>query len=274
MKTASPLSYFGSDAKVANRIGGYFDSCSHVTIACVGGASILPHLGATRIVCNDTNEFAINFYECVAGLHGERTKLDLIDCCENTLSHPAHLKKAADRLTSVLAIDQAWAYWALCWLGRGGQGGTKKIADQKKTSFRMTPSGGSNASRLRSAAEDLTEWAKHFERCEFSCLDICELLPKVKFGNSNCGLYIDLPWIEEGDAYLEACDEQTHRDVSSVLFERSQSDGARILARYGDHSLIRELYRDADWTITPIESRNQGNNAVKEIWITNYEVQS
>lgn len=46
MKTKAPISYFGSDAGVAEKLGGLFDNNSHVTIPFCGGMSILPFLKA------------------------------------------------------------------------------------------------------------------------------------------------------------------------------------------------------------------------------------
>lgn len=111
MKTKSALSYFGSDSEVAAELASMLDHCSHVTVPLVGGAAILPHLRARSIVANDKNEYAIDFYRAVSGCFGEQTQRDLIECCKSTLSHPAEVEKAKDRLESLLAIDRAGVEW-------------------------------------------------------------------------------------------------------------------------------------------------------------------
>lgn len=124
MKTKSALSYFGSDSEVAAELAAMLDHCKHVTIPFVGGASILPHLKARAIVANDKHDLAINFYRMLSSGH-QKT---LIGMCEKTLSHPAEITLAESLLESGLGPDklvQAWAFWAVCWIGRKGKGGTK-----------------------------------------------------------------------------------------------------------------------------------------------------
>ena len=119
MKTKSALSWFGSDAEFAERIGRYFDSCSHVTLPFCGGASILPFIKANRIVCNDLNDLAINFYMVASGHLGEGATTDLIRMSRTTLSHPGVLHEASLILQSPdvsTIVETAWAYWAFCWL--------------------------------------------------------------------------------------------------------------------------------------------------------------
>lgn len=44
-------------------------------------------------------------------------------------------------------------------------------------------------------------------------------------------------------------------------------DNVRIVVRYGDHPLIRELYPEPDWTWHPQTTRNQANKPVEEYLI-------
>ena len=83
-------------------------------------------------------------------------------------------------------------------------------------SIRRTPTGGSNASRLRSAAEDLEAWAEHFRRCEFACRDFREVLADVA-ARPGCGIYCDPPWIGAGDGYLHTFTPQDHADLATLL---------------------------------------------------------
>lgn len=263
LKTKSALSYFGSDSEVAAELAAMLDHCKHVTIPFVGGASILPHLKARAIVANDLHGLAINFYRVASGCFGEEAKQYLFARCQHTLSHPAELEAARVALdyehTDVR--DRAWAFWALCWIGRKGKGGTKNQGGMP--SVRWTANGGTNASRVRAAADDLPAWAKHFERCEWLSLCFREILPKAA-DQPGCGIYVDAPWVDAGKLYLHSFIEKDHRQLELLLrrFERTT-----VVVRYGDAPLVRELYEG--WTIIEASSRDQCNAVKGELWITN-----
>lgn len=248
MKTKSALSYFGSDAGVAADLGSMLDGCKHVTIPFIGGASIIPHLKSRAIVANDLHGAAINFYRVLSGWHGGSATAELIQRCRETLSHPTELETAslASASPSTSPALKAWAFWAQCWIGRKGNGGT-------------------NATRIQAAAADLDKWAEHFKRCEWEQICFRELLPKVA-DNPECGIYCDPPWVGAGRDYLHTFTEQDHRDLASMLlrFERT-----RIVIRYGDDPLINELYPTFYWNWIEAESRTQANTVRGEVWITN-----
>lgn len=266
MKTKSALSYFGSDSEVADELASILDGCKHVTIPFCGGMSILPHLKSRAIVANDLNDFAINFYRHASGAMGKECQQNLIERCQLTLSHPSEMDDAQSRLTHPAwkgSWGQAWAYWAQCWIGRKGKGGTKNQGGMP--SVRRTASGGTNASRIRAAADDLNEWAKQFERCEWESVDFRELLPKVA-DIETCGIYCDPPWIGAGDGYLHSFTEDDHSDLE-VMLRKFKS--TRVVVRYGDCATIRNLYSHSNWKLTKASSRDQCNAVKGEIWITN-----
>lgn len=264
MKTKSALSYFGSDSEVAPRLAAMLDDCKHVTIPFCGGMSILPHLKARAVVANDLHDLAINFYCVLADRCGAGSRDELIRRCQATLSHPAELEHAQSLLTNGLLeasfIERAWAFWALCWISRKGKGGTKNQGGMP--SVRRTATGGTNASRVRAAADDLAAWAKHFERCEFESVDFRKLIPKIA-DDPSCGIYCDPPWVDAGENYLRSFTEKDHRELYAMLTRFAH---ARIVLRYGDSPLIRELYEH--WNITEATSRDQCNAVKGEIWIT------
>ena len=266
LKTKSALSYFGSDSEVAESLASMLDHCKHVTIPFVGGASILPHLKARAIVANDVHDLAICFYRAMSS-RGELRE-QLIHRCQHTLSHPTEIAIASeifagewgDRAT---IGDKAWAMWALCWIGRKGKGGAKHQGGMP--SVRRTANGGTNASRIRAAADDLVEWAKQFERCEWESVCFRELLPKVA-DNPECGVYCDPPWVGVGRNYLHEFSEQDHIDLANCL---SRFEASTVVVRYGDHPLIRQYYGEMGWRIIEAESRDQCNVVKGEVWITN-----
>lgn len=260
LKTKSALSYFGSDSEVAAELASMLNDCKHVTIPFVGGAAILPHLTARAIVANDRHELAINFYRMLSSGH----RNSLVKMCEKTLSHPAEIRLAQELLRDGLCGDklsQAWAFWAVCWIGRKGKGGTKHQGGMP--SVRRTANGGTNASRIRAAATDLEEWAKQFERCEWESTCFRDLLPKVA-DRPDCGVYCDPPWVGVGRNYLHNFSEEDHRDLAGGL---KRFEYTTVVARYGDASLVRELYDG--WRIIEASSRDQCNATKGEIWVTN-----
>jgi site-specific DNA-adenine methylase len=266
VKTKSALSFFGSDSEVAGRLASYLDHCRHVSIPFVGGASILPHLRAKSIVANDMNCEAINFYRVAAGVYGQHAQAKLIELCQATLSHPDEMERAARYLgddSRGVSFERAWAYWAMCWIGRKGKGGTRHLGGQP--SVRRTAMGGNNATRLAAAAGDLMEWANHFQRCEWEQSDFRVMLPKVADIES-CGVYCDPPWPGAGRDYLHTFTEPDHMVLRDYLNRFKQST---VVVRYGESDFIRKLY--ADWTVIDSASRTQTNVVKGEIWlIKNY----
>ena len=261
MKTKAPLPYFGSDSAVAERLGSMLDGCKHVTIPFCGGMSILPWLEARTVVANDLNDLAINFYRVLGFCYGLDAKDELISRCTYTLSHPSDLTRALWLLEKPLQsswierADLAWAYWALCWIGRKGAGGTDNLGGEPSN-------GGNNASRLRAAAEDLTEWADHFRQCEWLCKDFREVLSKVK-DQDGCGIYCDPPFWRAGKAYVHSFTEQDHIDLRDAL---SRFQNATIVVRYDDCEQIRDLYKG--WNFIDASVRDQCNAIKGEVWIT------
>lgn len=267
MKTKSALSYYGSDSEVAPKLASLLSHCKHVTIPFVGGASIIPHLNARAIVANDLHDLAIKFYRVLSA--GDEDTDRLIRRCQSTLSHPAEMREAEHwihihRNTPMVPsrVDLAWSFWAVCWLGRKGKGGTRHQGGLP--SIRRTASGGTNASRVAAAADDLHEWAECFRRCEWECRDFRLVVEQVK-DIPHCGIYCDPPWFGAGRNYLHGFTNDDHRDLAMQL-QRFRE--ATVVVRYGDDPTVRELY--AGWQIIEAESRTQSNAVKGEVWITNH----
>lgn len=263
MKTKSALSYFGSDSEVAPALADLLNDRAHISIPFVGGASILPHLTARAIVCNDLNRDAIRFYRMLSGEYGESLRVQLLNRCRRTLSHPSELERAIHCIESGSLLGKAWGYWAMCWLGRKGKGGTDHLVNNS-ISVRWTAVGGTNASRLKAVKEDLEIWVEHFRRCEWTEMPFAAFLKKVK-DDPKCGLYCDPPWVDAGDAYQHKFTANNHIALELHLRRFKKT---KVLIRYGDHPSIRELYRKK-WHIREAVSRDQRNKVKGEIWITN-----
>ncbi len=263
MKTKSALSWFGSDSEVAADLASMLNHCSHVTIPFCGGMAILPHLNLARaIVANDKHAEAINFYRVMSGMYSENGKAELIRRCCKTLSHPNELCFEDSMRGMPHPAQRAWAFWAKCWVGRKGKGGTKHVGGMP--SVRWTATGGTNASRIRAAAGDLVAWSAQFQRCEWICLDFRDVLGKVN-DKPGCGIYVDAPWVGAGKDYLHSFDEQDHRDLAGML---QRFEHATVVVRYGADELISELYPESEWRWLASASRTQANKVRGEVWIT------
>lgn len=113
--------------------------------------------------------------------------------------------------------------------------------------------GGNNASRLASVKYDLAEWLKQIERCEFRCVDFRKCLDGVSDA-LDCGLYVDPPFVVKARKYKHDFDYEDHIHLANRL---NAFGKCKIVVRYGDHQLIRDLYKG--WQFVELASRNQSN---------------
>jgi site-specific DNA-adenine methylase len=128
-------------------------------------------------------------------------------------------------------------------------------------SIRYTSSGGSSVKRFRSAIESMGEWAECLKNWEFSCIDAMKFIDKSHDKDQH-GIYADPPWPEDGDRYSVVFTEEDQRSLASKL---SSLENSKVVVRYGDHPLIRELYKEDRWTWIEQDSRSQSNDKVSEV---------
>jgi site-specific DNA-adenine methylase len=267
LKTRSALPWFGSDAAVSKSLAGFIEGCPHTTILCAGGLSILPYIKSRAVLVNDKHEDAIHYYRVAAGRYGENAAEALFDECENTLAHPAELTLARTMLVeSEDPVERAWAFWVECWLGRKGQGGTKKQGTGRG-SIRYTAGGGTNATRISTAAAEQRDWASLMKRCEFESEDFRDLAERLKpkTGDKPNGLYVDPPWFGAGKSYRHAFSDQDHRDLERITKDLA-GRGMKVVIRYDDDSRAHDLYSSEDWDVYTAETRNQANLPTGEAW--------
>lgn len=258
-KTKSVLPWFGANSKggpliwkllSGDKVAG-IQPCNYTAIPFCGGLPELPYLNG-QVLANDLHEDAWNFYSC-----SQQSPESLAKSIDEFICHPSALleaiKQHANKSRSQFgSISRAAGYWAMCWLSRKGQGGTGKEGISQ--SVRHSGDGGGNASRLQAVKDDFPYWHDQFKRCEFLCEDFRVFMerPHDKLRNA---IYCDAPWVEQGKAYLHSFDEQDHRDLRERL-ERFRK--TRIVVRYADDPLLRELYLKEDgWTWIHVEGMTQ-----------------
>lgn len=269
------LPWFGSDAMIAKPISQQLRGCKHVTVVFAGGMSIVPELDASSIVVNDLHRAAINL-ACVISIPEYRERVtrylsDLPfhpDVLKAAQAHCIEMERGGWDFSNINNdLSERWAinYFICSWMGRSGRGGTE---DEFKgnLSVRWSASGGDSNKRYRSAVSSLDAWSEAMRRCQFSCMDYHELLcEKCKDIEGN-GVYSDAPWPDDGNDYKHKFTERNHRELAEDL---SRFTKARVVVRYGDHPLIRELYPPDKWNVIEQESRTQGNNGKAELLIVN-----
>lgn len=279
MKITALAPWFGSNRIAPERVGAEIGKVAWCGIAAMGGGPELPHIKTRGGVANDKHRNIINLARVISD---PILKTRLRASLDGLLFHPDELlaaqRRLIDRAESCRAglfnpsqsipheidIDQARDYFVAMWMGRGAEAGKSGELDQP-LSVRWTSSGGSSSRRFRSAIESLEAWHQVCLNWEFTCMDGLEFIDKAK-DEPGHALYIDWPWPDAGKDYLHAVTDDFHRRARDrvLRFERT-----RVVIRYGDHPLIRDLYPEDRWTWVRSDTRSQANTAVSEALIIN-----
>ena len=271
IKTIAP--WFGSNRMLARRVGETLGKLAWCGVPFCGGMPELPHIQARGGVANDLHRHVINLARCIADAE---LKAEMVQYLDGMLFHPDELKNAqsiCELREMGLFIDAgtrggnaqphwAAAYFTACWMGRGGHAGRRGEFNQS-LAMRWTASGGGSAKRFQSAVESLEAWHQCLKRWEFSCLDAFEFIDSVKDRDGH-GLYVDAPWPDAGDDYEHRFGEAQQRRLAGRL---GSFKCCRVVIRYGDHPLIRELYPQTQWRWIEQTSRDQKNGSVSEVLI-------
>ncbi len=258
---------------LAEEVGKELAGCNYVAVGFAGGMSELAYINARTILVNDVHRHVINLAS-VIGSNKDR----LADALSSLPFHPDVLRYAQMHCMEMeragwdfgrrdTASDEVWAvnYFICCWMGRSAKAGTK---DEFKGALpiRYTTSGGDSNVRYRSAIESLDAWSAIMRRCNFSTDDVFVMLDKIK-DVAGTGIYNDQPFPGPGDDYKHTFDESKTRQLAERV---AKFQNARVVCRFYDHQLIRELYPEGRWTWRRLKGRDQANNATKpEVLIVN-----
>lgn len=268
MRINALAQWYGGNRMLAASVGTALDRLRWCGVPFAGGCAEIPHINTAAGVANDLHRHIINLARVVRdSVLVER----LVERLDQLLFHPDELRAAQRHcrereLGSMIpdSPDIEWAanYFAACWMGRGGQAGTDREFDQS-LSLRWTSSGGDSAVRFRSATESLRDWHRALRGWSFSSFDAFEFIANVRDADGH-GLYVDAPWPDAGEGYQHSFTRDQQIKLAEALgrFERT-----RVVVRYGDHPLIRELYQQPRWTWLRQTSRNQRNGALAEVLI-------
>lgn len=270
MRINALAQWFGGNRMLAESVGAALGTLHWCGVPFVGGCPELPHIRTRAGVANDLHRHVINLARVV---RDDVLVEQLIHRLDGMLFHPEELAEAQQRCRECEQLGQAasppdieWAadYFAACWLGRGGHAGRRGEFDQS-LSLRWTSNGGDSAVRFRSAIQSLRDWHRALRNWSFSCIDAFEFIDRVRDADGH-GLYVDAPWPDAGDDYRHVFTLEQQARLAEALAKFART---RVVVRYGDHPLIRELYPEPRWTWLEQTSRNQRNAAIAEVLIVN-----
>ena len=274
MKVTQLVDRYGSNRQNSHLPGELLRGCSCIAIPFAGGMCEVPHMTANIINVNDLDRAVMNLAGAIRLWRGE-----LVQELDATPFHPDVLAESQRQCREfeknaapLLTPNKTWAYhYFICsWMTRGGKGGTKGEFDAG-LSVRWKSGGGDSVVRFRSATESLAAWEKVMRRCTFHTRDAFDFIAECKERDViENGIFVDAPWPEDGDSYKHKFSEVMQLELRNLL---ESFVFTRIVVRFGDHPLIRELYRPSHWTWNIVTSRTQANASKAEMLLTNWSEQ-
>lgn len=284
-QVSAVANWFGSSRMVADRIGPELAGCALVVVPFAGGMSELPYIEAPKMIVNDKHRHVINLARVIAD---EELMPQLLQRLESAVFHPDTLADAQLRCRAREAsmqdrgsmlfghepeavlngdgmIDWAADYFIATWMGRGGNSGTRGEFNGALP-IRYSPNGGGSAQRFWGAVASMQDWHRILKRCEFTTDDAFEVLDKCH-DDKKCGIYSDAPWPDAGDGYTHRFTVEHQRRLAKKLATFNES---RVVVRFADHPLIRELYPATHWTWLTYPSRAQSNGEFAEVLLINH----
>ena len=270
MATRALAPWFGANRMLSRNVSEELTGCHWVGVPFAGGMSELADITASTIVVNDLHRHVINLANVLKDPYmGPR----LIRQLKREAFHPMTLAEAQEwckRRTERPAVDNrdieaARYYFITSWMGRSHKAGTIDEFNGG-LSIRWNSNGGDSNLRYRSAVKSLNAWRRIFVRCGFSCMDAFGFLDRCD-DTENTGIYCDPPFPGPGAKYRHAFSDEDHIRLAQRLAE---FDSARVVCRFYDVPLIREIYPERlGWIWRRLTGRKQTNEEAPEALILN-----
>lgn len=270
MQVTALVPWYGSNRILASRVGDLLKNCSWVGVPFAGGMSELAHIPARTLLVNDLHRHVINLANV---LSCEKRRCEFLKKVKNLAFHPDTLRgsqiacQAADAsprwwefADSEQRLQIAVCYFVSQWMGRSGKAGCD---DEFKGGLpvRWTASGGDSNTRYRSAVKSLAAWGRIMRRCNFTVLDFQDFLTKCK-DQPGHGIYCDPPFPAGGECYKHKFTPLLHQVLRNNLLRFAKT---KVVVRYYDHPLVRELYPEGEWRWHFLEGRKQTNEVAPEV---------
>lgn len=271
MKTTALAPWYGSNRMLAENVALKLHGCHWVGIPFAGGMSELVHIKARTIIANDLHLEVINLARVVSDpklgplLVRNLRKLPfhsaVLDIQQRfLLTYPPPPGNGSDQQK----LAHAEAYFYCVWCARNGTAGTPGEL-RGGLSVRWKAGGGDSAVRYRSATESLREWQAIMRRCTFTTLDGFAFLDKC-IDAPDSGIYCDPPFPGPGDQYTHKFTDRQHHQLAQRL---AQFEKAKVVCRFYDVPLIRDLYPDSHWAWFHLVGRKSTNAEAPEVLIVN-----
>lgn len=268
--------WFGGNRLLAPHVGAALAGCSWVGIVFAGGMAEVPHIAARTLVVNDKHRAIINLARVVAD---PVLRPLLTRCLQRKAFHPDELAacqgrcidRDRQRADGMLQPNLEWAadYFVCCWMGRGGKAGLVSEFNGRPA-IRWRADGGDSNTRYRSAIRMLAAFQRDLRRCTFETKDAFEFLARCE-DRPEHGLYCDPPFPGLGRNYRHNAGrtEQEERTWHTRLRDALlQFEHCRIVCRFYEHPLIRELYPPGAWSWQELTGRKQTNDDAPEVLLT------
>jgi hypothetical protein len=221
---------------------------------------------------NDKHRAIINLARVVAD---DRLRPLLVRVLARKAFHPDELADCQGRCIDrddyradgMLLPNLEWAadYFVCCWMGRASKAG---IDDEfnGRPSIRWKSDGGDSMVRYRSALRSLVPFSRALRRCTFETMDAFDFLERCEDIDGH-GLYADPPFPGVGQRYKHnagkgAEEVAWHTRLRDALV---RFDHTRVVCRFYDHPLIRELYPEGEWAWHFLTGRKQSNEDAPEV---------
>lgn len=238
--------WFGSNRSLAAKVGEQLAGCAWVGVPFAGGMCELSHIAARTIVVGDMHRHVISLARAVAD---DELRPLLVRRLTRKVFHPDELSYAQSLCREVEGgsfapplLDWAEAYFVCCWMARSGIAGT---ADEftGRVSLRWNANGGDSNVRYRNAIRSMVAFSRTARRCTFDVIDAFDLLARVE-DNEEHGIYCDPPFPDAGKRYRHNSGDtlKDQRAWHTRLRDAVGFNNTRVVMRYYDHPLIRELY--------------------------------
>lgn len=264
--------WFGGNRILADKVGEALEGCNWVGIPFAGGMAEVKHITARGILINDLHRHIVNLARVVAD---DGLRPLLIRHLREMPFHPEVLqaaqlgcKRREEGTYTGKDCSLWWAqdYFMCAWMGRSGKGGIKDEFNGR-TAVRWNSNGGDSMVRYRNALRMLATFGKILRRCTFETMDGLEFIARCE-DNPMHGIYCDPPFPEVGRIYKYNCgstkekERSWHTRLRDALLRFQKT---RLVNRFYDHPLIRELYPDGEWTWQRLAGRKQTNEAAPEV---------